>query len=158
MRSEILELQEAEFHLQSTSTAFSLCCLFTTSKMFKPVLWTHPSPLHADRISSSRNGKNVRRNNKAPMEAHRNQWESARNVKANILRSNLLLYPGLGAIIVLHSRVELDEHLFCTMSHCAISHLVHARITLASTHQLLGGVASTSIASTFTIFFIFFAS
>ena len=127
-RSEILELQEAGFCLEST-TALLPRRLFTTSKVFEPMLWTHPRPLHADRIPSSRNGKNVRRNTKAPTEAHRNQWESARNVKANILRVNLLPYPGLGAIIVLQSGVEPDE--ICTISHCAIFRHVRAHITRA---------------------------
>ena len=124
-RSEILELQEAGFRLQST-TALSPRRLFTTSKVFEPVLWTHPRPLHADRVPSSRNGKNVRRNTKAPTEAHRNQWESARNVKANILRVNLLPYPGLGAIIVLQSGVEPDDKLYnitlCNFPSCTCPH------------------------------------
>ena len=126
-RSEILELQEAGFCLQST-TPLSPRRLFSTSKAFEPVLWSAPRPLHADRIPSTRNGKNVRRNPKAPMEAHRNQWESARNVKASILRVNLLPYPGLGAIIVLQSGVEPNEHVYnvtlCNFPSCTCPHYV----------------------------------
>ena len=75
------------------------------SIVFEPVFWTHARPPHADLIPSSRNGKIVRENGKASMKALCNETESARNVKATILRVTVLPYPSLRAIIVLQSDV-----------------------------------------------------
>jgi len=55
-RTKIIELEEARFYLQS-SLLMSPQRLFTSSRVFEPVLWTHPRPTHAKRIPSIRNGK-----------------------------------------------------------------------------------------------------
>ena len=68
----------------------------------------------------------MRRNTKAPTEAHRNQWESARNVKATIIQVNLLPYPGLGAIVALQSGVEPNANVYnitlCNFPACTCPH------------------------------------
>jgi len=124
-RHEILELQEAGFNLQST-TPLSPRRLFAGSKLFEAVLWTHPKPPNSDRVPTIRSGKSVRRNPKAPGEAHRNQWESARNVKVTIVGVNLLPYPSLGAIVVLQSGVEPTTNTYnitlCNFPACTCPH------------------------------------
>jgi hypothetical protein len=110
-RTEIIEFEEAGFRLQS-SIPMSPRRLFTSSRIFEPMLWTHPRPAHAERIPSIRNGKQVRRSSKAPTENHRNQWESARNVTASITGVNFLPYPGLGAIITLLSGAEPNQKVY----------------------------------------------
>ena len=126
-RSEIMELEEAGFRLQA-KTAMSPRRLFTTSKIFEPVVWNYPQPAHADKVPSIRGGKTVRRSPKAPCEAHRNQWESARNVKAIIQAVKIIPYPGLGAVITMQSGVEPDQKVYnVTLSNfpsCTCPHFV----------------------------------
>lgn len=100
--------------------------LFTSSRIFEPILWSHPRPAHAERVPSIRNGKKVRRRSKVPTENHRNQWKSARNVIASITGVNFLLYPGHGAIITLSSGIEPNQKIYnitlCNFPSCTCSH------------------------------------
>ena len=102
---EIILFEDAGFHLQEQPT-LSPRRLFTSSKLFEVIEWTYERPLHSDKPPCIRNGKNIRRNEKAPTDDHRNQWESARNVTGTILGVNILPYPGLGCVITLQSGIE----------------------------------------------------
>ena len=93
-----LSLKKLGFCLQSR-VPISPRRFLSSSRVFQHVLWTHPRPIHAERIPPLRNGTQVCRSCKSPTENHRNQWESARNVNGIITGVNFLPYPGLGVII-----------------------------------------------------------
>jgi len=92
-------------------------CLFTSSKLFEVIEWMYARPPYADKPPCIRNGKCIRRNNKAPSDDHSNQWESARNVTGMILGVNILPYPRLGAVITLQSSIK-TQHKVHQISLC----------------------------------------
>ena len=131
---EIILFEEAGFRLQERPS-LSPRRLFTSSKLFEVMEWTYAKPTHSDKPPCIRNGKNIRRNEKAPTDDHLNQWESARNITGNILGVNILPYPGLGAVITLQSGVE-PHHM---IHHVTISNFP------ACTCLSFTGMLSTSI-------------
>jgi len=74
--NEIILFEEVGFHLQE-QPSLSPRRLSTSSKLFEVVQWTYARPPHAEKSPCIRNGKSICRNEKAPTEDHRNQWESA---------------------------------------------------------------------------------
>ena len=99
-REETLLLQHAGFCLQARPT-LSPRRLFNMSKIFNTVLYDQPPPKNPDAYPTVRNNRAIRRLANAPTTEQRNKWESAGNVRGQILEVTLLPFPGLGAIVVL---------------------------------------------------------
>jgi len=77
--NETIFFEEVGFHLQERPS-LSPQRLFTYPKLFEVIEWTYVRPPHVDKLPCICNGKSIRRNEKAPIDDHWNQWESAQNV------------------------------------------------------------------------------
>ena len=93
-------LQHAGFRLQERPI-LSPRRLFSMSTVFSPILYDHPLPKNSDVHPTMRNNKAIQRIANAPTAEQRNKWESAGNIKGQILGVILLPLPGLGAIVEL---------------------------------------------------------
>ena len=69
------------------------------SGIFNPILFDHPLPKNSDMHPTVKNNKAIRRIANAPTAEQRNKWESAANIRGQILGVTLLPHPGLGAIV-----------------------------------------------------------
>jgi len=101
-RDKTLLLQHADFHLQSRP-ALSPLELFNMSNIFKSVLYDKPAPPNATQYPTVRNNKTIRRIPNAPTAKQRNKWESASNIRGQIVGMTMLPFPGLGAVVLLET-------------------------------------------------------
>jgi hypothetical protein len=92
--------------------------MFTLSNRFEAPVFDHPGPANPDIYPTTRNSKSIWRNANVLAAEHCNKWESMRNIKGTVLGVIVLPFLGLGAIISLESRVELDKKVYrITISH-----------------------------------------
>ena len=121
-REESLLLQHARFRLQERPV-LSPHWLFNMSGIFSPILFDHPLPKNSHVHPTVRNNKGIQRIANAPTTEQRNEWESAANIRGQILGVTLLPHPGLGAIVELETgiaynknayRVTMGQFLTCT--------------------------------------------
>jgi len=82
------------------------------SKIFKIVLYNQPSPKNLDAYATIWNSRTIRRIANAPSTKQQNKWESARNVRGQILGVTLLPFLSLGAIVVLETRVDPHKKVY----------------------------------------------
>ena len=103
-REEILSLEEAGFQLEEQKE-LSPRKLFGghTTNVMDTI--NRPKPANPNDYATTRFGKPVRRNMGVPTIDHRNKWESARNVKAQIRNVVEVPYPGLGRIYTIESGI-----------------------------------------------------
>ena len=69
------------------------------SGIFSPILFDHPLPKNSDVHPTVRNNKAIWRIANAPTAEQQNKWESAGNIRGQIVGVTLLPHPGLGAIV-----------------------------------------------------------
>jgi hypothetical protein len=110
-REETLLLRHAGFRLQERPI-LSPRRLFNMSKIFETVLYDEPTPKSADVYPTVRNNQSIRRIANAPTTEQRNKWESAGNIKGQIIGVTLLPFPGLGAIVSLETGSDHDRHVY----------------------------------------------
>jgi hypothetical protein len=91
-REETLLLQHAGFRLQQRPT-LSPRRLFNMSQIFNIVLFDLPPPENPDAYPTVRNSRTIRRIAHAPTTEQRNKWESAGNIRGQILEVTLLPQP-----------------------------------------------------------------
>ena len=109
-----LPIQIRSLSLKKLGSTYNPTCSFLLDN-FSPCLgistflWTHPRPIHAEKISFLRNDKQICWSCKAPTKNYGNQWKSARNVAGIITRVNLLPSLGLGVIITLSSQIASNK-------------------------------------------------
>jgi hypothetical protein len=85
--------------------------MLTLTNLFEAPVFDHLGPPNPDIYPTTRNA------NALTIE-HRNKWESACNIKGTILGVTVLLFPSLGAIILLESGIEPDKKIYrITISH-----------------------------------------
>ena len=104
-REETLLLQHAGFQLQERPL-LSPEELFNMSKIYDPTVFDQPCPPNPDAYPTIWNNRAIRRLPNAPTIQQQNKWESARNVRGQILGVTLLPSSELGAIVVL----EIEAH------------------------------------------------
>ena len=123
-REETLLLQHASFQLQEHPSLLPEE-LFNMSKLYDPTVFDQPCPPNPDAYPTIRNNRPIRRLPNAPTIQQQNKWESARNVRGQILGVTLIPSPGLGAIVVLETEAHpiknvyhiiLGQFLTCTCS------------------------------------------
>ena len=108
-REETLFLQHAGFRLQA-QPVLSPRRLFNMSGIFSPILFDHASPKNLD--PTVRNNKAIRRIANAPTSEQRNKWESAANIRGQILGVTLLPHLGLGAIVELETGLACNKNAY----------------------------------------------
>jgi len=82
------------------------------SNVFKSVLYDKAALKDANVYSTVRNNRTVRRIANAPTIEQWNKWESADNVRGQILGVTLLPFPGLGAIVSLETSADNSRNLY----------------------------------------------
>ena len=82
------------------------------SGIFSPILFDHASPKNSDVHPIVRNNKAIRRIANAPTTEQQNKWESAANIRGQILGVTLLPHPGLGAIVELETRIACNKNAY----------------------------------------------
>ena len=110
-REETLFLQHAGFCLQK-QPILSPRRLFNMSGIFNPILFDHPLPKNSDVHPTVRNNKAIRRIANAPIAEQRNKWESAANIRGQILGVTLLPHPGFGAIVELETGIACNKNAY----------------------------------------------
>ena len=110
-REETLFLQHAGFRLQER-LVLSPRRLFHMSGIFSPILFDHPLPKNSDVHPTMRNNKAIRRIANAPTSEQQNKWESAANIRGQILGVTLLPHPGLGAIVELETGIACNRNTY----------------------------------------------
>ena len=110
-REETLLLQHAGFRLQERPV-LSPRQLFNMSGIFRPILFDYPLPKNSDVHPTVRNNKAIRRIGAAPTAKQRNKWESAANIRGQILGVTLLLHSGLGAIVELETGIACNKNAY----------------------------------------------
>ena len=110
-------MQDAGFKLQE-HPSMSPRRMFKLSNRFEALFSDHPSPANPNIYPTTHNSKSIWGNANAPRVEHCNKWESVCNIKGMVLVVTVLLFLGLGAIILLESRVEPDKKVY----HSIISH------------------------------------
>jgi hypothetical protein len=86
--------------------------IFTLSNLFEAPIFDYHGPPNPNIYPTTRNSKTIRRNANPPMAEHCSKWESTHNIKGTIIGVIVLPFPGLGAIILLESRVEPDKKVY----------------------------------------------
>ena len=110
-REESLLLQHARFRLQERPV-LSPHRLFNMSKIFSPILYDHPLTKNSHVHPTVKNNKTIRRIANAPTAEQRNKWESAANIRGQILGVTLLPHPGLGAIVELETGMDCNRNAY----------------------------------------------
>jgi hypothetical protein len=110
-REETMLLQHSGFQLQQRPT-LSPRRLFNMSNIFKTVLFDKAPPRNPDMYPTVRNNRAIRRIANVPTTEQRNKWESAGNIKGQILEVTLIPQPGLGAIVSLETGVEHNRNVY----------------------------------------------
>jgi hypothetical protein len=110
-REETLILQHAGFQLQQRPTLSPLR-LFNMSKIFNTILFDQPPPKNPDVYPTVRNNRTIRRIGNTPTIEQRNKWESAGNIKGQILGVTLIPNPGLGAIVSLETGADHNKNVY----------------------------------------------
>jgi hypothetical protein len=110
-REETLLLQHAGFRLQERPI-LSPHRLFNMSKIHKTVLFDQPPPPNPNAYPTVRNNRTIWRIANAPSTEQRNKWESAGNIKGQILGVTLLPFPGLGAIVSLETGADHNRNVY----------------------------------------------
>ena len=110
-REETLLLQHARFRLQERPL-LSPRRLFNMSGIFSPILYDHPIPKNSDVHPTLRNNKAIRRIANAPTAEQRNKWESAANIRGQILGVTLLPHPDLGVIVELETSMDCNRNAY----------------------------------------------
>ena len=110
-REETLLLQHAGFRLQERP-ALSPRRLFNMSKIFNPILYDQPPPKNSDVYPTVRNSRAIRRIANAPTAEQRNKWESASNIRGQILGVTLHPFPSLGAIVELEIGSDSNKNAY----------------------------------------------
>jgi hypothetical protein len=82
------------------------------SKVFQTVVYDQPTPKNPDAYPTVRNNRTIRRIANAPTTEQRNKWESAANVRGQIVGVTLLPFPGLGAIVALETGTDTNKNIY----------------------------------------------
>jgi len=110
-QEETLLLQHAGFQLQQRPT-LSPRRLFNMSKIFKTTLFDQPPPKNPNAYPTIRNSRTIRRIANAPTTKQWNKWESAGNIRGQILGVTLLPQPGLGTIVSLETGIDPNKNVY----------------------------------------------
>jgi hypothetical protein len=86
--------------------------MFTLPNFFEAPIFDHLGPPNLDIYPTTGNNKSIRQNAYALMFEHCNKWKSTCNIKGMVLGVIVLPFPGLGAIILLESRVESNKKVY----------------------------------------------
>ena len=110
-REETLLLQHAGFQLQERPS-LSPDELFNMLNHCDPIVFDQPCPPNPNAYPTVRNNRPIRRLPNALTIQQQNKWESARNVRGEILGVTPLPSPGLGAIVVLRTEAHPIKNVY----------------------------------------------
>ena len=110
-REETLLLEHVGFQLQERPS-LSPDQLFNMFEHYDPTVFDQPCPPNPDAYPTIQNNRPIRRLPNAPTVQQQNKWESARNVRGEILGVTLLPSPGLGAIVVLQTEAHPIKNVY----------------------------------------------
>ena len=82
------------------------------SNHYDPTVFDQPCPPNPDAYPTIRNNRPIRRLPNAPTVQQQNKWESARNVRGQILGVTVLPSPRLGAIVVLQTEAHPTKNVY----------------------------------------------
>jgi len=83
------------------------------SNIFKIVFYDHLPPKNIDVYPTVKNHRTIQRTTNASTIEQRNKWESAENIRGQILAITLLPFPRLGAIILLEIGPKHNKNVYC---------------------------------------------
>jgi len=82
------------------------------SNVFKSVVNDEPLPSNPIQYPTVKNNKTICRIANAPIVEHKNKWESAGNIRRQIVGVTLLPFSGLGAIVSLRTGQDSNRNIY----------------------------------------------
>ena len=113
-------LQDAGFKFQKrpSMSPWRLFILSNLLRHLSLITLAWPGLANPDIYPTTRNSKSIRQNANTLTAEHCNKWKSAHNIKGTVFSVTVLPFLGLGAIILLQSRVESNQKVYrITISH-----------------------------------------